>query len=196
LGKIQDPRAVEALVGALGDERGGVRRVAAIALGGIGDPRAVEPLAREIDREMKDLFAAPTWDPTPDRKRAMHRGTLYSLVPVSSLTAEIVAWAMDASGYGVEWGGGFDGDKQHVDLQASDAAIRCLCDLDSPVTSNLLHLVAQKKDVTVTLALCAYSQEERLSFQAQRDRAAAGLRRRGDPPYAPEAYVTGPPEKR
>ena len=72
----------------------------------------------------------------------------------------------------------------------SDVAIWHLCDLDSPVTSNLLHLIARKKDITVSLALCAYSRDEKASFQAQGDRAAAELERRGTPPYLPEAYVT------
>jgi HEAT repeat protein len=44
LGQIGDPRAVEPLIAALGDESSDVRQDAAYALGEIKDPRAVEPL--------------------------------------------------------------------------------------------------------------------------------------------------------
>lgn len=51
LGKIGDPRAVEPLISALGDEDEGFRCEAAAALGEIGDPRAVEPLTRALEDE-------------------------------------------------------------------------------------------------------------------------------------------------
>jgi HEAT repeat protein len=44
LGEIGDPRAVDGLIGALGDKRWGVREKAVEALGKIGDPRALESL--------------------------------------------------------------------------------------------------------------------------------------------------------
>jgi hypothetical protein len=44
LGKLTDPRAVEALLQALRDENGLVRAVAAEALGRIGEDRAIDPL--------------------------------------------------------------------------------------------------------------------------------------------------------
>ncbi|MHA1208585.1 MAG: HEAT repeat domain-containing protein [Candidatus Freyarchaeota archaeon] len=43
LGKTGDPRAVEPLIRALGDESHFVREPAALALGWLNDPRAVEP---------------------------------------------------------------------------------------------------------------------------------------------------------
>jgi hypothetical protein len=46
LGEIGDDRAVEPLIGALGDQRQDVRKTAAEALGKIGDVRAIEPLSR------------------------------------------------------------------------------------------------------------------------------------------------------
>ncbi len=184
LGKIGDPRAAEPLVAALGDQKGDVRRGAVMALRTMGDLRAAEPLTREIDVEIKNLFSSPALDTRKTRE------ALLLFAPVSALSADIVEWAVKAAGFGTEWGGGFDHNKQYLDLRDSDVAIGHLCDLDSPVTSNLLHLIARKKDITVSLALCAYSRDEKASFQAQGDRAAAELERRGTPPYLPEAYVT------
>jgi HEAT repeat protein len=49
LGKIGDARAVEPLIGMLGDEDSDVRYDAAEALGKIGDVRAVEPLIKALE---------------------------------------------------------------------------------------------------------------------------------------------------
>jgi HEAT repeat protein len=59
LGEIKDPRAVEPLIAALGDERSDVRQAAAEALGEIKDPRAVEPLIAALkDAEWRVRAAA------------------------------------------------------------------------------------------------------------------------------------------
>ena len=55
LGKISDPRAVEALVEALKDKGKLVRRYASEALGKIGDSRAVEALVEALEDEDKDV---------------------------------------------------------------------------------------------------------------------------------------------
>ena len=46
LGRIEDPRAVDELIGTLWDDDARVRLKAAWALGRIGDPRAYSPLQR------------------------------------------------------------------------------------------------------------------------------------------------------
>lgn len=56
LGEIRDPRAVEPLIGLLGDNDNEVRWEAALALGGIADPRALGPLEgalRDPDRYVR-----------------------------------------------------------------------------------------------------------------------------------------------
>ncbi|RMF83541.1 MAG: NACHT domain-containing protein, partial [Nitrospirae bacterium] len=58
LGKLGDPRAVEPLLQALGDESRGVRRAAAEALGKLGDPRAVEPLLQALGDRYSDVRLA------------------------------------------------------------------------------------------------------------------------------------------
>ena len=58
LGELEDPRAVEPLIAALGDERSDVRQAAAEALGKIKDPRAVEPLIAALGDERSDMRQA------------------------------------------------------------------------------------------------------------------------------------------
>lgn len=49
LGLTGDDRAVDPLLGALGDRREYIRKAAAEALGNLGDPRAIEPLSAALD---------------------------------------------------------------------------------------------------------------------------------------------------
>ncbi|MFB0562557.1 MAG: HEAT repeat domain-containing protein [Candidatus Lokiarchaeia archaeon] len=55
LGEIGDRRAVEPLIEALKDERGGVRKAAAAALGRLKDKRAVEPLIEVLKENIKSI---------------------------------------------------------------------------------------------------------------------------------------------
>lgn len=51
LGKMQDPRALVALIHALADEEAGVRRAAIQAVGQIKDPKAIPPLGERLQDE-------------------------------------------------------------------------------------------------------------------------------------------------
>lgn len=55
LGRMEDPAAVEDLIGTLWDDDERVRLKAAWALGRIGDPRAVPPLRRLYRMENENL---------------------------------------------------------------------------------------------------------------------------------------------
>ena len=61
LGAIGDPRAVEPLIRALGDEGSLMRKEAAVALGAIGNPRAVEPLLASLKDENSYVRATSAW---------------------------------------------------------------------------------------------------------------------------------------
>jgi hypothetical protein len=121
-----------------------LRRLAAEALARLGAPRA-------LDGFLRSLFADPQ-----ERLDGELRKAIEELVPSSALTGEIAGWALEAAA-----------------RNASDDAIRRLCSLVLPVTSNLLHLVA--------------------GFAGERDRlrdcARTELARRNDPPYRLEAYL-------
>ena len=58
LGQLGDPRAVEPLVKALGDDDRYVRIAVATALGQLGDPRAVEPLVKALGDDNIDVRIA------------------------------------------------------------------------------------------------------------------------------------------
>lgn len=61
LGRIGDPRAVEALEEALKDEDGDIRGHATSALGSIGDPRAVEALKEALKDEDEYVRRGAAW---------------------------------------------------------------------------------------------------------------------------------------
>jgi len=61
LGKIEDSRAVEALIAALKDEDDGVRESAAWALGDIGDSRAVKALIAALKDEDDGVRRSAAW---------------------------------------------------------------------------------------------------------------------------------------
>lgn len=182
LGEIGDARAIEPLASALEDNEASVRRAAAVALRRMGDARADAPLASAIDAALKRLFSSPGEGALSDELR--------DFVPVSMLSEDVATWAARASGYDT----GSDPNQihyEHIDLAASDDAIAQLCRLDSPVTSNILRLVAHKRPASVRLTSGDWDREEAIDFEAQRDRARAELRRRGEPPYDADAYVKG-----
>jgi HEAT repeat protein len=144
-------RTREPLLAALSDADGHVRRLAAEALARLGDPRA-------LDGFLRPLFA----DPEARLDREL-RQPIEKLVPFSALTAEIAGWALEAAAW-----------------DASDDAVRRLCSLVLPVTSNLLHLVAEKGGSRILFA------GQRAQ---QRDCARTELKRRNHPPYRLEAYL-------
>ena len=59
LGKIKDPRAVEALTAALADEKASVRRRAAVALGETHDSRVEELLNEAVKKKNLEVIAGP-----------------------------------------------------------------------------------------------------------------------------------------
>jgi HEAT repeat protein len=82
------------------------------------------------------------------------------------------------------------GEHSWVSIKMSDDAVLRLCRINSPVTSNVLHLISKKEDVTVyTTHEQGFTQAQTLVFQQQRDWALRALQKRGSPPYDPLAYL-------
>jgi hypothetical protein len=95
-----------------------------------------------------------------------------------------------ASSFQHKYRAGWKYDEGYVTLEVSDDAIRSLCGVNHPVTSNVLHLVALKRDISVTMSSgCSNPWQKEISFQQQRNTAAEELKRRGNPSYRPEAYL-------
>jgi len=169
--------AVPALTGLLKDEK--YQNTVIDALGEIGDTRAIEPL-------LEYAFATPRNSHlTSEVEKA-----LLKIVPHSTLTKEIVTCAMRASSYDHLYHEGWKYDAGYISLKASDRTLKKLCEMKSPVTSNILHLVAKKREISVTMDTgCSSPWEEKVSFAGQRKTALDELASRGSPPYDLSAFL-------
>lgn len=159
---------------------------------------SIEP--EEVDQKLKDLFSSPIkltsvsgFSARYNEQMGEKRADLHRIINVSSLTEEIVDLVLSAATYEVfsyvEESGYW---RSSVMLSESDEAINHLCKIDSPITSNILHLVAQKRNISVTMFEgCGQSTEvtEAVSFQNQREQALNELKRRGNPLYQLETYI-------
>jgi hypothetical protein len=167
--------AVAELAGALEDGCPMVRSLAVEALGRTGDANAVDPL-------MRGLFVA-SWTSSD-----LARAALLALAPVSALNETLIGWAVEAAGFQHKTRG-WSYDQGYISHESANAAVRKLCSVDSPVTSNILRLVSQKKDVVFSHSTGCGVVEFKVEFADQRATALQELARRGDPPYAREAYL-------
>lgn len=80
----------------------------------------------------------------------------------------------------------------HLDIFASgektDTVVKELFKAVSPVTTNILHKLADKKDIIVKTGSCLSFEEKTISFVKERELAKEELARQGNPPYDPKAY--------
>ena len=114
---------------------------------------------------------------------------LRSTIPHSSSTLEIVTLTLIASSYESSMREFRFWDRVYS-VDESDAAVQELCHMVSPVTSNILHLVRDKKTRYIKMSdNDDRSWEDRVSFQSQNRSAESELKRRGSPPYDPKAYL-------
>jgi hypothetical protein len=142
----------------------------------MGVPDAIDPI-------LQSLYMFPR-NGIPD----IYKRALSALVPTSTLTEEIVDLMVGASTYQHLYKGR-EHDPGYISLDISDKAITNLCFIKTSVTNNALHLVLQKKDISVTMDPGCYEPwQEQVSFSHQRDIARSELKSRGDPPYQPKAY--------
>jgi len=176
LGKIRSKEVKAVLIKSLEDDDMYIRYPAALILGEMGEPRA-------IDQILKCLFESS--NPPVSKELKDIKDILHILVPESLLTHEIVDNVINASTYSDYLETGYLYEK-------SNSGIKYLCDLKSPITSNLLNLVVKKKDIEVTTAAICANEEDytrKLSFQTQRDQALKELKKRGNPSYDPGLYL-------
>jgi HEAT repeat protein len=139
---------------------------------------------RGVDPILQYLFEG-----SDRRSGHLVRETLIALAPISTLNEQLIDWVLRASGYEHNYRG-YKYDAGFITLEVSDEALKCLCAVKSTVTSNILHLISRKKDVSVTMSTgCSNPWTETVSFQSQRDAALKELAARGTPSYDPEAYL-------
>jgi HEAT repeat protein len=201
LGTLEDARAVAPLAALLDEPAHELRAAAAGALVRLKwQPadlrrRAQLLIAGGDWKALGDLQSPETIDPalqhmfsTGGRAGGWVEKALLPLVPVSSLTEELVRWAVAAATYEHRYRG-HRYDAGYIDFTQGDVALGYLCRIESPVTSNLLHLVTRLTDVTVHMNSGCGEWDETVSFRGRREAAAQELARRGNPPYRPEAYA-------
>jgi HEAT repeat protein len=201
LGGLADARALGPLRAALNDATVGVRRAACEALHGLGwypgketridivtrssDLGVILGFPEAIDPAVKALFKKPS-DLTYVEKG---RSYLENTVPRSSLTLEIANLIFIASSYESRMKQ-FQFWDLDYSVKASDAAVLELCRLVSPVSTNILHLIKDKKTLEIPMSDDdGRSWTDSVAFWSQREYAESELKRRGNPPYDPEAYL-------
>jgi hypothetical protein len=65
-----------------------------------------------------------------------------------------------------------------------------LCELKTPVSSNLLHLIANRKSIHVSFGMvCNFKREGALNLEIQKEIALNELKTRGYPNYDPKLYI-------
>jgi HEAT repeat protein len=195
LGDTGDARAVEPLIEALDEHGSSVGRSAVVALGNMREQRAFEPLL-SIMRER------------PQRFEWAHEVAAIALGRIGDVRAAetVIDWLFTRKPQH-EWPsylfqtddmvglfGGYAGFILNASVspheKENDEAVRVLCDVKTRISSNILHKVALKNDTDL------YGSMERLRFATMlRPRsltimaAKEELRRRGNPPYDPSAYL-------
>jgi hypothetical protein len=144
----------------------------------LGDARAVDPILRSLfDCSKVSLAMAPFDD---------FETVLRGLIPVSTLTDELAALALDAVSAPSER-------VLEYSTATSDRAVTRLCQMKWRTASNILHLVTRKQDESLrNLRLIDTPWEDRrvrVSFAHQRKMAKAELARRNHGTYRPDAYL-------
>jgi HEAT repeat protein len=204
LGKIKDVRAVEPLIQALKDKNRDVQVEAVDALGEIGDKRAVEPLQVQEDKNSAvanalvklgdKRSASARIDDLFDHPREVIQSDDPEFSSFKPLFEDYTDLIHNVAGY---YSSGHSGHNEYITaytypLDKNKKAVKALCGITSPISSNILHKVANMRDVEVTLSWSSCGDPTKygtLSFEPLRKMAKEELERRGNPPYDPSAYL-------
>ena len=209
LGNFGDMRAVEPLIQALKDQTS-VAREAVESLGNLGDPRATEPLIQTLNSDttvskerivqalikIGDLRAADTIinylftfaGPVDLKEFNSWFEALQNIF--GDYTALILKASKIISRNTTKLTMFRDGEEFNYNVRQSTEAVDQLCNISTPISSNILYKILQKKDISVLLRwYCDFSDDSTLNFESQRYMARKELNRRGDPPYDPSVYL-------
>jgi len=194
--EINDNRTVEPLITALDDKNSRVRFFAATALVKIGDKRAVEPLITASCDYGKDIrtLAIKGLGRIGDQ-RAAHfvverlfamQLKDYGYADFKNLFGDYTEIIVDICSDRGHW-------RYYTSCsQESDPALEKLCAISTPVSTNILHLVAKRKNIEVVVSegFCQQPPTLReMSFEAHRQKATQELRKRGNPLYDESAFL-------
>jgi HEAT repeat protein len=155
LGKLGDPRAVEPLVSALGDDRAGVRCAAAEALGKLSDTRAIEPLIKALGDGDYDVRGAAA-------------GALGKLGDARAIESLISALGDGENGVRRA---AADALGKLGDKRAVDSLVRALADREAPVRRAAVESLAGIGDVRATEPLVSALRDSTWNVQCPAARA-------------------------
>jgi HEAT repeat protein len=212
LSKITGKPAVEPLIQALKYQD--LRSEAIRILGDIGDAIAVEPLSRILldddwktqqdtvfalgkIRDFRSAQAIIDWlfSEYPALVIRTHQFNIPRYIDsMRNLFGEYASLILKASGIKEEIipsPGKEDSGRYNHDLKENEEAIQELCKINTQISSNILHKISQRRDIKVTISWsCNFFNEGNLSFESQREIAINELKRRGNPPYDPAAFLS------
>ena len=143
-----------------------------------------EELADVIEWSFKRIFDSYGIGYTPKFANDTLLG-ISELVGFESVVLEVFIKAAGFA-YGYE-----SGNKPILLHKETAAAINRLRSLNTPATSNMLHLISRKKDISISLtdSSGAVISSSVLSFEEHRKLALDELERRGSPIYRPRNYL-------
>ena len=179
LAKIGTPKAADALINTVGKADSFNM---AKSLGKTGDHRACETVINWLF--MKPLHMGKLSPKLSKSKRFPSFDPLfgdYTDIIISALTYK-------QSETGPSW------THRSWTYEKNDWAVRELCKIKTPISSNILHKVIQKRDIEVKVSYddCEFAEHTRhstLNFESQREMAKMELEKRGNPPYDPSKYL-------
>jgi len=176
-----------------------LREVAVWWLTKLRDRRAVGPLARGLERgvlgrsvtlaesALADFGDKRVASVVIDRVMSGHVGCHYPALfgAYSGLIDKAITYSHSSNTVGME-----DPATTHT-YRLHEDAVRELCQINTPVSANILHKLAEIPD-TEPLVQKEHAmgiREELVSFGRIREIARNELKRRGNPPYDPAAYL-------
>ena len=178
-GKQKDGKAIDLLLEAFDKVQPEAAGLISAALANSGDPRAFDPVLRFLfDKEVFDKrprFFEQGYEAFFKDYYSVIRNLLYGLGCTTT-----------------ETGGEYTNYFYEYDPRQIKAAIKDLCGIKTPVSSNLLHLASKLKDIVVTVAWgwnISKGAEGTISMGDVRSAAEAELSLRGDPPYDKANYT-------
>jgi HEAT repeat protein len=168
LGRIRDPRGIEALLAVLtyGVHRPALESAVVAALAAFGDRRACGPVIEALFRQPRNEYG---WAPLAEALRPLFGGYTDAIV--------------DLAGYTVQAGGS----QLRFIVERNARALAALCGGTTPVTTNLLHQVHDALGLKSNFL--GASRELERDFRPLKRRAADELERRGNPPFDAAVYL-------
>ena len=125
----------------------------------------------------------------PDSTMEREEKALRKMASNSNLTEEIIRIAAKAAEFKTFYVEQIAEDPLRC-LEDSNRVVKTLCSNKSPVISNLLILISQRSNISVTMSSGPDDRwEEMVDFSKQRQMAIDELAQRGSPPYDPSAFL-------